>query len=155
MFQEISGMAKKAAKTAAHSTGRGSAHNPDLPLFKFISDQIDKQKLLGITQRDIAHMVGYDQPSMVNMWKAGTVKVPLDKIPQLAVALDCDPAYLFRLALPQFWPGAEKAIADIFGDIYTKNERALVRKVRAMTGGEVPAITAAQERKIKAVLSEE
>ena len=39
------------------------------------------------------------------MFKRGEVKVPLNKIPLLAKAINADPAHLFRLALEQYWPG--------------------------------------------------
>lgn len=138
----------------AQMQGRGSAHDSDLPIFKFIAERIEYQKKAnGKTQLDIAREVGYDQPAMVAMWKAGKVKVPLDKIPLLAKSLEVDPALLFRLGLPQFWPGAEKAIGEIFGTTLSEDERAFIEKVRAiMKDDPIPKLTREKERQLKAVL---
>src|SRR5579871_5258209 len=55
-------------------------------------------------QRQIAHELGYAKPNIISMFKTGDTKVPIDKIPALARALNVDPAFLFRLAMEQFWP---------------------------------------------------
>jgi len=49
------------------------------------------------------------------MFKRGEAKVPLDKVPILARALNVDPALLFCLAVEQYWPGGAEAVARIFG----------------------------------------
>ena len=75
----------------------------------------------GKTQREIAAELGYDKPNMISMFKTGMAKVPLEKVPALAKAINVDPAFLFRLALQQYWPDNLDTIAEIFGTICTKN----------------------------------
>ena len=79
---------------------------------KYLDRHIDTLK--GVkTQREIAAEIGYEKPNMISMFKRGEVRVPLDKIPLLAKAIDADPAHLFRLALEQYWPGLGETIRGI------------------------------------------
>src|SRR5947209_7699722 len=88
---------------------------------KFLDRQI--HKLNGVkTQREIAVEIGYDKPNMISMFKRGEMKVPLEKIPALAKAVEADPAHLFRLALEQYWPSLGETIQTIFGRTVTANE---------------------------------
>jgi|SRR5579871_6429527 len=93
----------------------------------FIDRQIDTLK--GVkTQRQIAAEIGYDKPNMISMFKRGEVRVPLEKIPALAKAIEADPSHLFRLALEQYWPEMKQTIVDIFGRLATANEEELLLK---------------------------
>jgi DNA-binding transcriptional regulator YdaS (Cro superfamily) len=96
---------------------------------KFIAKRIDE--LQGVkSQRDIAREMGYERPNIVSMFKTGDTKVPLEKIPALARAIDSDPAELFRISMEQYWPELYGVIRDIFGDIVSKDERDLIALVR-------------------------
>jgi transcriptional regulator with XRE-family HTH domain len=127
----------------------------DLPLHELITYQVELQKRMhGKTQADIAREVGYDKPNMIAMWKAGTAKIPLDKVPQAAKALGMDPAFLFRLAMSQYWPDAAETIAHVFGTVLTENEKALIDKAREITGDDgVPPLTRERARALKDALS--
>src|SRR4051812_28502756 len=75
------------------------------------------------TQSTIASEAGFGQHNMLTNIKLGNSKLPLDRVPALAKALECDSAFLFRLALEQI--GGETtalAIRNIFGSIVTRNE---------------------------------
>jgi transcriptional regulator with XRE-family HTH domain len=121
----------------------------EMPIAQYLDKQIEIQRSLGKSQRDIAAEIGYDKPTMVSMIKRGEAKVPLDKIPALARALHVDAAFLFRLALQQYWKGEEKVIAEIFGDTLTKQEQQFVRMLRAATKGANLDPDTTLERKIK------
>lgn len=92
------------------------------------------------SQREIAAEIGYEKPNMVSMFKRGEAKVPLDKIPLLAKALNVDSAFLFRLAMEQYWPDQEEAIGAIFGSVITKNEKDLLEKIRSWTKNNDPKL---------------
>lgn len=92
------------------------------------------------SQREIAAEIGYEKPNMVSMFKRGEAKVPLDKIPALAKALNVDPAFLFRLAMEQYWPNQEDAIGAIFGSVITKHETDLIDKIRSWTKNQDPKL---------------
>lgn len=83
------------------------------------------------SQKQIAEEVGYEKANMISMFKKGDAKVPLEKVPVLAKAIGIDPAFLFRLGLEQYWPDQHEAIASVFGEVITQNERALIRKIRS------------------------
>ena len=51
------------------------------------------------SQLQIASEAGFPNPNMVIMIKNGTSKLALDRVPSMARALECDPAYLMRLSL--------------------------------------------------------
>src|SRR5271155_4015453 len=92
---------------------------------KFLDKQINSLK--GVkTQREIATEIGYDKPNMISMFKRGEARVPLEKIPLLAKAMEVSPTHLFRLALEQYWTGMRDVIAEMFGRIATENEEKLL-----------------------------
>lgn len=86
-------------------------------------------------QQEVAFEVGFERPNFMSMMKMGVSKVPLDRVPALAKALEVDPAHLFRLALLQhFKPEVAKAINGIFGDVVSKNEAEWLSIIRESTG---------------------
>jgi transcriptional regulator with XRE-family HTH domain len=127
----------------------------DTPIAQYLSKQIDIQVSMGKKQRQIAQEIGYDKPNMISMFKRGEAKVPLDKIPLLARSLSVDPAFLFRLAMQQYWPNERETIVSIFGDILTKDERHLVEMFRRATKDLELAPNPALERKIKEWVKDE
>jgi len=50
------------------------------------------------SQAEIAHDAGFVNPNVLTMIKQGGTKLPLDRVPALAKALDADPRRLFLLA---------------------------------------------------------
>ncbi len=116
-------------------------------IVNFLNKQINSLAAVK-TQRQIAFECGYDKPNIISMFKRGDTKVPLDKIPALAKALEVDPAMLFRLALEQYWPDMQKVVTEIFGRTVTKHEYELVQAIRAATDDMDPKITADQRKKI-------
>ena len=109
-----------------------------------IAIYLDKRisELRGVkTQREIAAAAGYDRPNILSMFKTGETKVPLDKIPALARALDADPAHMFRLAMIDQWPELARVIGAVFGrQMASENETAIfLTKWRAATGNADPA----------------
>ena len=68
------------------------------------------------SQLQIASEAGFPNPNMVTMIKNGTSKLALDRVPSMARALECDPAYLMRLSLEQaVGDTAAQAIVEIYG----------------------------------------
>lgn len=106
---------------------------------QFLNQRIESLK--GVrTQRDISDILGYKLPNIVSMFKNGETKVPLDKIPALAKALDCDVSYLVRLGLEQYWPGEMKIINQTLERVVTANEMELVKVLREETNDTDPRI---------------
>ena len=95
------------------------------------------------TQAEIASEVGFANANMVSFLKSGRNKVPLDRVPSLAKALEVDPAYLMRLALDQaVGATAARAITEIFGSPATENERGWVTELRDASDNSDPRLTA-------------
>jgi transcriptional regulator with XRE-family HTH domain len=104
------------------------------------------------TQSEIAAQAGFINPNMITMIKQGSSKAALDRIPALARALECDPAYLMRLALEQaVGPTAAAAVTEIFGTPVTANERGWVEAIREASGNSDPRLTSRSQAAINAI----
>lgn len=117
----------------------------------YIAKQIDA--LAGIkSQRDIAAEAGFQKPNIISMFKTGESKVPLDRVPGLAKALNVDASFLFRLVMLEYWPDFEVEVARMFGDVISKNEREILIRIRELTNNSDPALTEALDDKLTAAL---
>jgi transcriptional regulator with XRE-family HTH domain len=104
------------------------------------------------TQRQIATEIGYPKANIITMFKQGTTKVPYEKIPALAEALDVDPVEMLRRAMREYAPETLEAIEDAIGDVLTENERRVIRILReSCPGGVVPAVDGRSEARLRAV----
>lgn len=95
------------------------------------------------TQNEIAAESGFANANFLSILKSGKSKLPLDRVPSLAKALEVDPAYLMRIALDQaVGATAAKAIVEIFGTPTTENERGWLTELRDASDNTDPRITA-------------
>jgi transcriptional regulator with XRE-family HTH domain len=95
------------------------------------------------TQAEIASEAGFANANMMTFLKNGRNKVPLDRVPSLAKALEVDPAFLMRLALDQaVGATAAKAINEIFGTPATEKERGWLNELRDASDNTDPRLTA-------------
>ena len=69
---------------------------------RLISDRVNELKGLK-TQKEIANKAGYKNQNMISMIKQGDGKVSLDRVEDLADALEVDPKKLMILAMEQFY----------------------------------------------------
>jgi hypothetical protein len=75
------------------------------------------------SQAQIADEAGFVNPNILSMLKVGKSKLPLDRVPALAAALDVDPSWLFRMAVAQSnYKTTQTVIDDIFGTLVSRNE---------------------------------
>jgi transcriptional regulator with XRE-family HTH domain len=94
------------------------------------------------TQAEIASDAGFANANMMTFLKNGRNKVPLDRVPSLAKALEVDPAMLMRLALDQaVGATSAKAITEIFGTPVTENERGWLMEIREASDNADPRLT--------------
>lgn len=104
------------------------------------------------TQAEIAEEAGFVNPNMVTMIKKGSTKLPIDRVPALAKALESDPALLLRLALEQSEGStAAAAIFEIIGQPITKNEMAWINEIREASGDTDPRLTSRAATAIRGV----
>ena len=118
----------------------------------FLAQRIDQ---LGLSQRSLAAALGYDKPNIITMFKQGHTKVPLNKVPELADALQVDRVWLLRLALAEYDPKLLTAIDALLNKVATPNERLIVTELRRFTGGQDPALTTTRQRARLKDLAEE
>jgi transcriptional regulator with XRE-family HTH domain len=104
------------------------------------------------TQAEIASEAGFVNANMIAMLKRGSNKVPLDRVPALAVALDCDPAWLLRLASEQTaGDTAARAIAEILGAPVTRNEMGWILEICYASGDADPRLATRGRSAIRSV----
>ena len=88
----------------------------------------------------------------MSLLKSGKNKVPLDRVPSLARALEVDPAYLMRMALDQaVGTTAAKAIIDIFGTPATANEIGWLNEIRDASDNTDPRLTARSRAALRGI----
>jgi hypothetical protein len=103
-------------------------------------------------QIEIATEAGFVHPNMMSLIKSGASKVPLDRVPALARALEADPKLLFLMALEQ--AGGETmrlAAEEIFGTIVSRNEVAWLEEIRDASGHTDPALTSRARSAIRGI----
>jgi transcriptional regulator with XRE-family HTH domain len=104
------------------------------------------------TQAEIAAEAGFTNANMMSLLKSGKNKVPLDRVPSLAKALEMDPALLMRLALDQaVGVTAARAITDIFGSPVTENERGWLTELRDVSDNTDPRLTARSRAALRGI----
>lgn len=95
------------------------------------------------SQMEIATEAGFVNPNVLSMIKSGANKLPLDRVPALAKALDCDARLLFVMAVEQLGGDTtDRAIRQIFGTLVTENEVAWLEEIRKASDRNDPPLTA-------------
>ena len=113
----------------------------DTRLAKFVETRVLELKHKK-SQAEIAEEAGFISPNMVTMIKKGATKLPIDRVPAVAKALECDPALLLRLALEQGeGASAATAIFEIIGPPVTRNELVWITEIREAPGDADPRLT--------------
>ncbi|MHA6731249.1 XRE family transcriptional regulator [Devosia sp. A369] len=104
------------------------------------------------SQLEIASEAGFTSTNMMSLIKSGSTRLPLDRVPALAKALNVDPARLLQLALEQ-WAGsaAARAFDAIFETIVTRNEVGWLEEIRDASGGSDPVIATRARSAIRAI----
>ena len=94
------------------------------------------------TQAEIASQAGFINVNMLAMIKAGSNRLPIDRVSALAKALDVDPAYLLLLALEQMVGSTEaNAIVTILSTGATQNEMGWIEAIREASDMTDPPLT--------------
>ena len=104
------------------------------------------------SQAEIASEAGFANVNMLAMIKSGATRLPVDRVPALAKALNVDPARLLQLALEQ-WTGsaAARAFETIFATVVSSNEVGWLDEIRDASGHSDPVITTRARSAIRAI----
>lgn len=123
----------------------------DTRLAKYVERRVLELKSTK-SQAQIAAQAGYVNQNMITMIKQGRSKVALDRVPALANALECDPAYLMRLALEQaIGRTAAEAVVEVFGEPITTNEVGWLQVIREASNNTDPRMTSRSRAAINAI----
>lgn len=105
------------------------------PTAKMLANAVDISEL---TQREIANRVGFKHPNILSMLKSGDTRVPLDRIPALAVTLDLDTQTFLLLAIQEYHPRVHEVLVDVLGLPLTDTENSILALYRvAASHGEI------------------
>lgn len=99
---------------------------------------------------EIAREMGYRSENVLTMMLAGICKVPIDKVPSLAKALNVEPTLMMRLALESYCPAVLRAMEETFDTVATPNQQEWLKVVRHISGDTDPRMT----REIREILEE-
>ncbi len=120
-------------------------------LAAFLTHRIAELRLKK-SQVEIAADAGYANPNNISMLKNGTTKLALDRVADLARALEVDPARLFRMAILQSGHETTRpVIEEIFGRIITRNEVGWLDAIREASGHTDPTITVRSRASIRGI----
>lgn len=119
-------------------------------LVRFLERRISDLKAVK-SQVEIASEAGFSSRNMLSMIKTGDAKLPLDRVPALAKALDCDAAILFKLAVLQQGSALAGVIDEIFGTVVSQNEIGWLKEIREASDHADPFVTTKAKRAIHAI----
>lgn len=74
-----------------------------------------RQNELGTTDQQVALALGYDHENVIAMIKRGAMRLPINKVIEMAGVLDVDAAALLRLTLGENDPLMLQTIEKILG----------------------------------------
>jgi hypothetical protein len=123
-----------AAKKQSHTVAA-------VPFHVFLTRALDEANL---TNPDVAQRLGYTKANVVSMIRTGSMKVPLNKLPELADMLDMSRIDLLMIALNEYDPGFLEALKRIIGEgqMVGENEMRLLTIIRSvMPSGEFDLTT--------------
>ena len=123
----------------------------DTELAKYVARRVLELKSKK-TRSEIAAQAGYPNANMMSMVKSGASKLALDRVPSMARALECDRAYLMRLALEQaVRQTAAAAVIEIFGTPVSEHERGWIEAIRTASDNSDPRLTSRSQAAINAI----
>ena len=93
----------------------------------FVEQRVNRSKL---SQKEMADICGFPTANMITMIKTGATKVPIEKIPKLARALDVDRVEFFDMVMRSYKPKEYNAILEIIGEPITEAEHKVVNLLR-------------------------
>jgi hypothetical protein len=102
-----------------------------------IADLVDRhQAALELTDLQLANAIGYDRGLVVLMIKNRSMRLPINKVPALAKALQLDPVIVLRVALTEQSPELLVTLEEIFDPLrLTSAETNLIGHVRRLAAG--------------------
>jgi len=121
------------------------------PAALFIADRVRDLKHRK-SQKEIAHEAGFVNANMLSLLKSGVTKVPLDRVPALARALEVDRAYLMRLSLEHLSASRQRTPSSTASARpVTENERGWLDEICDASLNSDPRLTARSQSTLRAI----
>lgn len=120
-----------------------------VPLATFIDEMMAEREL---SDKEVCLRMGYGNPAIVRSFREGRVKVPLDKIPDLANAIGTDRAALMDRALREYMPATVRALMISYSG-FTDNELEIIGFIRELSGNSDPELDEGIRESLRALLS--
>lgn len=99
-----------------------------------------RQTLLGLSNQEICTALGFEREIALGLIKAGTIKMPLAKVPALAAVLQIDAVELLKVALRESDLVLAKLIEEAFNPMHlSTTEVAQIKHQRSLSGSAVGA----------------
>lgn len=118
---------------------------------KFIDERIN-QLSHRKTQAEIAAEAGFSNANMITYLKTGKSRLPFDRVPALAKALEVDPAWMMRLSIEQaVGVTAAKAILESFETPVSANEQQWLDEIRQASQNRDPRPTTRTRAALRAI----
>lgn len=132
-------------KTAARPS---PAPSSQLTAAQFFAQQIEKS---GKSQTEIASELGFPNPNVITMFKQGRTKIPLNRVPDIARVLECDPLHMMRVVMSEYTPETWQVFERVLGrNLVTEAEMEILKTVReASSEQEISPKTDEQKRQLK------
>ena len=83
-----------------------------LKVSQFVSNAVDAS---GKSHSQIAEELGYSNAKVIDMIKAGSTKLPVNKVRALAQAVGADPKALMSCVLEEYMPESWQEIQRVYG----------------------------------------
>lgn len=94
------------------------------------------QESLGLSDQDVAEVLGHDKSVVIRMIKTGKMRLPIGQVPQLAELLDLEPQMLMRKLLGEISLDVLQAIESCYGPLdLSQSEIRLISAIRKSSGG--------------------
>ncbi len=93
----------------------------------FLADAI---ALSGLRHKEVAERAGFSKPNVISMMLSGDMKVPLERIPALARALNVEEGELLAVVLQEDFPEVWEIICNNFVGMLTREEDDILRTFR-------------------------
>jgi hypothetical protein len=132
-YYEIEG----AAFVVPHQPGNSMSNINATASTTLVGQMEAAQATQGLTDQRLCDLLGIERGIALTLIKAGTMKMPITKIPALAKALKLDAPDLMRIALRESSPGLAEAIEDALNPMHlSATEVNLIKHLRELSGGQ-------------------
>lgn len=141
------------SKISPNVASNGGRAGPPRSKFARHMDRLIQKS--GKAQNTIAFEMGYEKANIISMFKTGVTRVPLDRLPALAAALNTDPTDLVSRWLSEFEPTILDVVKQAAGFPISETEQGWIEKLREAFPSGVPAFDERHEGALKTAIEYE